>query len=478
MKIRNLILPAMLMPMLASAEITLPDIIADNMMLQQQSDARIWGWATPGSEITVSGSWAPGSAVTVKTAKNGRWDASVATPAASFTPQALTIKGDGSDITVKNVLIGEVWLCSGQSNMEMPLRGFWGQPVEGGMQAIAYSGRYPGIRVAKVPKSCAYQPRERGTARWMESNPTNAPEFSALGYFFARSLTDILGVPVGIIDCSYGGSKLESWMPREIVKDYTDIDLDKEARDTTENEWHRAIVRYNSMLHPLIGYTIRGFLWNQGESNVGQHDRYPQRMATLITDWRNRWGLGDLPFYMVELPAWNYGNPEATDAALFRECQHKAATLVPNAGTVCTSDLIYDYELEDVHASQKQPLGERMAFLAAAKTYGYNTIAHESPKLTSCKIDGNTARLRFDNVEGYLTPNDVLEGFEVAGADRVFHPAQAIMEPGSYDVVVTAPDGVGKIESVRYCFKNFARGKVHSIQGLPLIPFRTDNWER
>lgn len=467
-----------IMPAFSKAEISLPEIIGDNMVLQQNSDALLWGWATPGETISVTPSWS-NKTYTAKADKKGRFDVRVATPAASFTPYSIKVSGDGSNIDVNNVLIGEVWLCSGQSNMEMPLRGYWTQPVEDAAQAIAYSGKYPGIRMVTIPKSEAKTPQERTPGKWMLNNPANSPEFSALAYFFARSLSDILDVPVGIISCAYGGAKLESWMPEEIVATYSDIDVKAEINGTAKvDDWHRAVVRYNSMLNPIVGYTIKGFLWNQGESNVGKHDTYPERINMMVEHWRERWGNDSLPFYQVELPGWNYGNPEATDAALFRECQHKAAEMMKHGGIVCTSDLVYPYELEDIHASQKQPIGERMAFLAAANDYGYPTIAHVYPKLTDYKIEGDKAILRFDNVEGFLTPNDNLDGFEVAGEDQVFYPATATFTTDDkHDLIVTS-DKVNDIKSIRYCFKNFAIGNVHSMLGLPLIPFRTDNWDK
>lgn len=476
---KAILISALALPLFANAEVTLPEIIGDNMVLQQQTDAAIWGWATPGATIDVTTSW-NGKTYTAKADKTtGRWDVKVATPAASYTPVTINVKGDGSDIDISNVLIGEVWFCSGQSNMEMPLRGFGTQPIEGADKAVAYAGKYPGVRVATVPKLMAETPQDRTLGKWQESNPLNAPEFSAMGYFFATSLNDILNVPVGIIVCAYGGTKLESWMPEEIVATYDDIDVKKDIAGTSGvDDWHRATVRYNSMLRPLAGYTVKGFLWNQGESNVGKHDSYPTRINQMVDHWRQLWDNDSLPFYQTELPGWNYGNPDATDAALFRESQHKGAEMMKRGGIISTSDLIYPFELEDIHASQKKPLGERMAFLVAAENYGMPTIAHKSPKLKSYKLDGDKAIIELECVNGSVTPNDTLEGFEVAGEDRVFHPAQAIVtQDDRHDIVVTSPE-VSDIKSVRYCFKNFAIGKVFSMQWLPLIPFRTDSWER
>lgn len=458
------------------AKIDLPDIVGDNMVLQQKSDARIWGWAAPGSTIQASGSWNPEYKASAVAGKNGRWDIFLPTPEASFTPYTLSIKGDGSDIQLNNVAVGEVWFCSGQSNMEMPLRGFWTQPIEGAVEAIAYSGKYPGIRMAKVPKSKAYTPQDKVTGPWKVSCPENAYDFSALAFFFARSLTDILNVPVGIIDCTYGGSKVEGWQSREQISKYPEWDIDKEAADTTMQDYERINIMYNSMLHPLIGYTIKGFLWNQGESNVGRESTYPYHQKDMVTDWREKWGLGELPFYFVEIPGWDYGNPDGTNAAVFRECQHKAAEITPSSGIVCTSDLVYPFEVNDIHARKKKEIGERLAFMAAGKTYGIKGMPTEYPVFKSMTVDGDKAILSFNNAWDGFSPNKELEGFEAAGADRVFHPAVAKENPQTLNIEVTCPEA-GKIEAVRYNFKNFAVGKVFNVLGLPLVPFRTDDWD-
>jgi sialate O-acetylesterase len=475
MKKQLVTLAALAMSLSAMAEITLPDIIGDNMVLQQQSQASLWGWATPNAPITVTTSW-NNKSYTTKTASNGRWDIKVATAEASYSPYTISIKGDKSSINISNVLLGEVWFCSGQSNMEMPLRGFWTQPVEGGNRAIAYSGKYPGIRVVTVPKKASYTPQDRVEGKWKTSSPANAGEFSAMAYFFAQSLTDILNVPVGIISCSYGGSKVEGWLPKEIIDTYPEWDIEKDKANDSIQEYERINVMYNAMLRPLIGYTIKGFLWNQGESNVGRDKEYPQHLADMVSHWREQWGQGELPFYFVELPAWKYSDPNGTWAAIFRECQHRAAKIIPNSGIICTSDLIYPYELEDIHASRKQELGERMAFLAANRTYGISGIACDSPVFKSMDVDGKSAVLHFDNANDGFTPNQVLEGFEAAGSDHVFHPAQATEVYNTRDIKVTCED-VDSIVSVRYNFKNFAVGKVFNLMHLPLIPFRTDNWD-
>ncbi|MDE6117261.1 MAG: sialate O-acetylesterase, partial [Duncaniella sp.] len=292
---RSYILAAISAAMLAAAPVAraaveLPDVISDNAVFQQKSEAKLWGWATPGKGVSVTPSWDGKVYKTVADKATGRWEVKVATPEASYQPYTVTFT-DGSDpVTIGNVLIGEVWFCSGQSNMEMPLRGFWTQPVEGAAQAIAYSGKYPAIRMATVPKRGAYTPQERVAGKWKTSNPQDAAEFSALAYFFARSLQDMLDVPVGIIACAYGGSKVEGWMPKWKLDTYPGWDMDKEQTDTVLNEYERIGVMYNAMLRPVLGYTVKGFLWNQGESNVGRHAEYPAHQRDMVQIWRDEWG--------------------------------------------------------------------------------------------------------------------------------------------------------------------------------------------
>lgn len=450
-------------------------IYSDHMVLQQQTQARISGFASPGKRVSITPSWPGAATATAVTGRDGRWQVSVTTPEASYTPYTINISTPDSTVNLSDVLVGEVWIASGQSNMEMPLRGFWTQPVRGARRAIATARHYPGVRMATVPKAGAYEPKADTDTRWLTSTPANATDFSALAYFFARHLNDLLDVPVGIISCAYGGSKVEGWLPKRILDTYPHWNMDAE-RDSTLREWERIGVMYNAMLLPVAPYTARGFLWNQGESNVGRHDEYPRHQADMVAHWRELWGdsTAAMPFYFVELPGWEYSDPQGTDAALFRECQHRAAQLIPNSGIVCTSDLVDETEIDDIHASRKEEIGERMALMAGARTYGIDGLPYTYPTFRSMDIDGDTATLHFDNASHGFTPNENLQGFEVAGTDGVFHPAEAREVYDTRDIAVTRPAGVDRICAVRYCFRNFAVGRVHDLYGMPLVPFRTD----
>ena len=340
----------------AFAKVTLPDILSDNMVLQQNISVKLWGKANPNSVVKVQPSWMK-MTTTVKTDSKGNWQVNIQTPQATFTPQTLTFS-DGEVITLKNILIGEVWLASGQSNMEMPLNGFWNCPIKGANETITLSGKNKGIRFATVPKTPAYEPQETVAGKWMESNPNNSAWFSATAYHFAQTLYHSLDVPVGIIVCSWGGSRVESWTNRQLLETYPDIDLTKKGIEN-EQEWKRPLVMYNGMLKPLTNFTIKGFIWYQGESNVGKEDVYAQRFATMVELWRKDWGLGNLPFYYADIAPWIYGDGElGTSGALLREAQFKAQSIIPNSGMISTNDLVEEYEKNEYSHQKTKPMWE------------------------------------------------------------------------------------------------------------------------
>lgn len=446
--------------MTLNAEISLPDIISDHIVLQQQTLARLWGWANPDEEVIVRTDW--DECLTVRSDSKGCWEITIPAPVASERSYTITISDSDSEVIVSDILIGEVWLCSGQSNMQMPLKGFPGQPVENSLEAIVTAGNYPMIRMANVGHRRSYEPQEKVDGKWLESNPRNAADFSAVGFFFARRLNEILHVPVGIINCSYGGSKVEGWLPEWKLNEYPGFDIEKEKNtpDTILRNWDRIGVMYNAMLHPVTRYTIKGFAWNQGEANVGRHKEYASHLADMVKIWRDEWGLGALPFYSVEIPAWHYNDPDGTSAALLREAQRESVRVIPNSKIISTVDLIYPREYYDIHGSKKKEIGDRLAYTALSDTYDIAGIPNEYPTFRSMQVNDNKAELKFDNAEGGLAPRRDINGFEAAGSDRKFYPATAIVGKDNNTIIVTC-DNIDKIESVRYCFKNFAIGEVY-----------------
>ncbi len=459
------------------AKVTLSALVSDNMVLQQQSKVKIWGWSKPDATIKVTASW--GAQQSGKADKEGNWVITVNTPAASFTPQTITVS-DGEPLTVKNILIGEVWLCSGQSNMEMTMAGMMATSgVIGANQAIAESNSHPNIRLFTVKQVSSVKPEKDCVGNWNIPSPAAVKSFSAIGYFYALELQKMLNVPIGIINSSWGGTIIEAWMDADSQKSYTDVDL-KQLYDEKLPVYNKPISCFNGMLTPLFNYAVRGFLWYQGESNVPRYSTYADKMVTMINLWRSKWGDNNLPFFYAEIAPYNYAanrldlTKEQTKAALLREQQKNVMSRIDNVGMVCTNDLVFPFEENEIHPSNKADVAQRFAYWAMSKVYGGgDAISVLGPQYKSVKFDGAKAILSF---EGAFSIKGEITGFEMAGADSLFHPATAAKEnPFSRNLVITS-DKVDKPLAVRYCFRNFKLGNVTNAFGQPMVPFRTDNW--
>lgn len=447
--------------------------IGDNMVLQQSTQVRIWGFADPGSNVSVSASWLS-SSVYAKADSKGRWEAMLRTPAATFNPQTVRARSGNETVTASNVLIGEVWLCSGQSNMEMRLSGGNGTPVEGSLKEIAESGKYKGVRHFEVRKAQALTPESDANGEWKECNPANSPMFSAVGYFFATRLSDILNVPVGIINASWGGSVIEAWMSEELLKDYPDVNL-ANASDNKVNAMYKPMIMYNAMFRPASQFAIAGILWFQGESNISiAQFEYADRLTAMASLWRKDIGRGDIPFLIVELTPYDYYDGpygfQDENGPIVREQQFIASTRIPNAGIVGTNDLAYPYEQKQIHASKKREIGERLCYMALLKNYGFDQLQALNPCFRSAEVRDGRVLVRFDNARLGFMGTDEIKGFEVAGGSGNFHPAKAEIMPGG--VVAVWNDLVPNPVEVRYCFKDFEIGTLIGGNGLPVIPFR------
>jgi sialate O-acetylesterase len=463
-----------------SAKVTLPALVGDNMVLQQQSNVKIWGWSGPNASIKVTASW--GVKGTTKSDKEGNWFITIATPAASFTPYTITVS-DGEPVTINNILIGEVWLCSGQSNMEMTFTGVWGSPVLGANQTIAESGLYPNLRLFTVEKNSAIKPQKDCKGTWRISSPAATRDFIAIGYFFGLQLHKILNVPVGIINTSWGGTIIEAWMDAESQKLFTDVDL-----SLLNNEkfpvFQKPISCFNGMIAPLVNYSLRGFIWYQGESNVPRYSTYADKMVALIKFWRTLWADDNMPFFYAEIAPYNYAanrldlTEAQINAALLREQQARVMGMINNVGMVCTNDLVYPYEREEIHPSNKLDVAKRFSYWALHNTYGFgDALSIIGPQYKSMKVDKGRAILSFTGVdrEGITIKGDI-SGFEIAGSDHVFYPANAIKVFPMVTQLTVFSDKVTEPVAVRYCFKNFSVGNVSNVYGQPMVPFRTDNW--
>ena len=463
------------------AKVRLPHLVSDGMVIQHSSDVRLWGWDKPGKKVTVTTSWSDETAQAT-TGKDGRWLVSVKSPAASFTPLEITFD-DGEKTTVKNVLAGEVWVCAGQSNMEMTVRGFDMCPVVDYNNEVLDAA--DGIRSAKIPSRMSTTPLDDADTSWRISSAHTVSGFSATGYFFAKTLRKALNVPIGLIETNKGGSRVESWLDEDNLKKYTKEDLDSATmKNRFKWDFHYPLLWGNATFHPILNYTVKGIIYYQGCSNVGDPaGQYTERLKMLVEQWRRDFKEGDIPFYFVQIAPYVYGDGiEGTSGAKLREQQYNASKVIPNSGIVCTNDLVYPYEKGQIHPAQKQQVGQRLAYQALNKTYGFKDIICESPVYKSMIIQDGAAYISFDNLaNGYSRWEDI-EGFEIAGADKKFHKATAVKywapgnDPRNETICVSSPEVKAPV-AVRYCFKNFEIGNLKNQGGLPLIPFRTDNWE-
>lgn len=341
----------------AGAAVRPSAMVSDHMVLQQNTDARLWGKARPGASVTATASW--GATATARANASGAWSLRIATPGASYTPHTITLTdGDGEPATISDVLIGEVWLASGQSNMEMPLKGFPGCCVDGGYDEIASSrSRAGSVRFINVPLTQSYQPVDTINSRWTTPSPETAPDYSALAWHYACRMADVLDLPVGIVSAAYGGARVESWMPREILETYPDVSLDPKDVEAMVH-YRRPLLMYNAMFHPIKDYTYRGIIWYQGCSNVSTYQTYADRLATMVAHWRSEIGEGDIPFYAVEIAPYDYDDPEEQGRAPFlRLAQWDAVSRIPNSDMISINDLVKPHERHNIHPADKASVG-------------------------------------------------------------------------------------------------------------------------
>jgi sialate O-acetylesterase len=474
---RKILLCFIIFPFLCHAKVTLPSILGDNMVLQQQSDVKLWGKAMAGKKITVSPSWTNKQFQTVVN-PDGRWLISISTPKAGG-PYEIKIN-DGDEIILKNILIGEVWFCSGQSNMEMPMRGFEFEPVDGANDIIAMSNESTLIRMYSSDfdnkgwfRQYSKIPLEDCKGQWLVNTSENVARTSATAYYFAKYLHETLDVPVGIVVSSWGGSNIESWMSEEIIKPF-EVNLSHlyDDQEIQEPIQQRPCVLFNAKVAPLTNFTIKGFLWHQGESNRHNIEQYEKMLPVMVSDYRNRWGY-DFPFYYVELAPYSYGDADGITTGYFREMQLRLMAAIPNSGMACTADIgSHDF----IHPKNKADVGKRLAYWALANDYGRKQIGHRTPTYKSMEVKEGKAYITFENAPGKIHPiNTPLKSFEIAGTDRIFHPAKAMVNLTTKQLLVWRDD-IPEPVAVRYAFRDYAEASIFDYYGLPVAPFRTDNW--
>ena len=455
------------------AKIKLPALVGSNMVLQRERDVNLWGEASPSKKVTVTTSW-DGRKYTTQSDSDGKWLLKVSTPAAGG-PYTIRIS-DGDPVTLENVMIGEVWVCSGQSNMQMSMTGNLGEPVDGGVEALIEAPKYKDIRLFYTPMVTSPQPVDTCGGEWKVSSSESVAPFSAAAYFFARDLNDALGVPVGLIQTAWGGTRIEAWMPEATARE-VEADI-VQTNDRFENP-NKVGYLYNAMIRPLLNMTARGFIWYQGESNVhtNNYPHYAHYMEKQVSQWRGDWGDPDMPFYFVQLVPHIYeGGTDGIVLPLMIEQQLAAADRIPNCAMIGTSDMA---NAGTIHPSEKDQIGRRLALLALTKTYGLQGLIAESPRFESVRFEDGKAILQF-KTEGTLGPNykGRIKGFEIAGADKVFIPARAEYIWGQPYTVVVSSELVSEPVAVRYAFRNVpAAATLTNTGGLPAFPFRTDDWD-
>jgi sialate O-acetylesterase len=452
------------LPVISYGQIKLPSVFSDNMVLQQKSEAAVWGWGDPGSEVKISGSWSKDT-VKAKVSNQSAWKVRLKTPSAGG-PYTISIKGN-DEVVLKNVMIGEVWICSGQSNME------WSADSKiDNTEAEVKGASYPDIRFFHVKKMGSETPLNNCFARWEECTPETMHSFSAVGYFFGRNLNRTMNVPIGLIEVAWGGTAAEVWMKADLVE--SDPMLQACAARLKTYDWwpSKPGVVYNAMIAPLVPFRIAGAIWYQGESNADNPESYRKLFRTMIESWRQDFGT-DFPFYYVQIAPYTYG--QNTRAPLIREMQMQSMD-IPKTGMVVVSDLVDN--VKDIHPRNKQDVGKRLANWALAETYGVKDLDYKHPVYESMKVEKNRIRITLANAGNGLTVNvvggDEIRCFEIAGADQVFVPAKAKIEGNS--TLVWAKDLKTPV-AVRYSWSNDAIGNLFSRTGLPVAPFRTDDWK-
>ncbi|MFO1484451.1 MAG: sialate O-acetylesterase [Verrucomicrobiaceae bacterium] len=497
----------------ARAELKLPAIIGDNMVLQQKQTNPIWGWDTPGTEVTVKFG---DQTKTAKAGDDGKWTVKLDPVPANAQPATIAIKGSSAK-ELKNVLVGEVWICSGQSNMQWNVGSCWDADLE-----IA-TAKYPNIRLISVPQVGTQEPQKDFKGEWKECAPGTVGGFSAVGFFFGRVLHKTLDIPVGLINNAWGGSAAEAWVRRDLLeKDprfqllmtnarnnetflQSDAAKKKFADDTAAwqkrqqeakaagkpfNErapqppenWLRGNARpgniYNGVLLPTIGYGIKGAIWYQGESNAGRAYEYASLFPFMIQDWRDEWKQGDFPFYWVQLADFMAEKPDAEQAtnsqwAELRESQTKTQNAIKNGGQAVIIDL---GEANDIHPKNKRDVAERLARWALVKDYGMK-LPYRSPEFKSAEFSGSKAIVTLDTFGSTLRTVDVSEvkGFVVCGEDKKWAWAEAKII--GKDKLEVSAKSVAKPVAVRYAWADNPICNLYSTDGLPVTPFRSDDFE-
>lgn len=482
----------------SDAAIKLPSIISNNMVLQQKADVALWGWANAGEKVSITTSWNSKTTEVISNAE-GKWITYVKTTSAGG-PYSIRFKA-ANEITIENVLLGEVWLASGQSNMEFFVAKTRSSSYTGviNYEQEIKEANYPNIRQIDVANKNAGEPQEDFKGDWKICSPATADTFSAVAYYFALQIHKNTGFPIGIINSTWGGTAAESWTKKEVLAADNDLAITLNRYDSLFKNYPAALAKYNSeldawkqdslnkrkpvpvirpnpdkapvrlynaMIAPLIPFTLKGIIWYQGESNADRAYQYRKLFPAMINNWRSDFKNNKMPFYFVQISPHRSQNPEIRDAQLF------AYRNVPNTGMVVTTD---NGDSLDIHPRNKKLVGERLSLWALHNEYGKKDIVESGPLYKSMKIDGNKIRIRFDFLGGGLEAKDgELKEFTIAADDKNFIPAKAVIEGNE---IVVWNEQINTPVAVRFAWRNVPGPNLYNKAGLPASPFRTDSWK-
>lgn len=495
-------------------EIKLPSVLGSHMVFQQEQPIKLWGWADPGETVSITFAGQTGE---TSANKDGRWMLTLPALKAANTPYTMTIDGSrSSSVRLDDILIGEVWLCSGQSNMQWALASTFSPRPE------ILRADFPSLRLFQVPREVAVHPQSNVQAEWKRCRPETVEGFSAVAYYFGRMLHLELGIPVGLIHSSWGGTRIEPWTPpagfqsipelagvtEEVETGHAIYRQRMEASLPDLEEWLTDVkvalrdgqdppppaelpqhpnmnnrtptVLYNGMIHALTPFAIRGAIWYQGEANRNDGPIYTRKMEALINGWRTVWNVGDFPFYYVQLAPFNYAvsagddgldTPDAFRLPLIWEAQLDALR-INNTGMAVITDIT---NLNDIHPRNKKEVGRRLALWALAKTYSWKELVYSGPLYKSMSVEGKRIRLAFDHIgDGLVSLNrQPLTWFEIAGPTRTFYKARAEIQG---DTVIVWSEKVPSPVAVRFGWHQLAVPNLGNSAGLPASPFRTDRW--
>ena len=456
-------------------------IFSDGMVLQRETDAPLWGWADPGATVSVRASWMK-NARSCRADADGFWRTSLDTRLCQSTgPYEVTVSSGKEKVVLKDVLVGEVWICSGQSNMEMPVSGFGFQGVNGAMEAVLDAPEYQErIHVFDIKSDTTHVLQRDLEAVWKPASPGVTARTSAVAYFFARRLTRGLDVPVGIVVNAWGGSRIEPWMDWDAVRSagLTDAEMKEvEALREKSGWWPQSTATcWNGRMAPVAGYAAKGFLWYQGCSNIGQ-TCYDRLQAAMVRSWREAWGQGDLPFLYVLLAPYEHDDSNGRWRPFFVEQQLRTQELIPAAWAVSTETL---GDNVTIHPARKQEVADMLYLRAMESVYGREAgMGIDLPRLRSVEFqEDGTAKVLLTNVWSNLgsISSRSVKGFELAGEDRQWHLADAEIHWDGQTIFVRCPE-VPHPVAVRYAFRNYMDANLQTTMGIPVPPFRSDDWE-